>query len=139
MALPTRENHDHSILGNVLQPIRQAGHRLASLFAPASQAGTSQDAYTIDIELPGVKRDHVDVEVVGGDTLVVRGEKRDKRESRKEGHVFSEFTFGQFERAFALPADANIDGIDATFEDGVLTLRIPRREDQQRRITVRRG
>lgn len=140
MALPERdETEPGGFLGNVLQPIRQVGHRLANLFAPTSQAGSSDDAYTIDMELPGVKQGDVDVEVVGGDTLVVRGEKRDKREHRNDNHIFSEVTYGRFERAFTLPADADIDGIDATVEDGVLTLTIPRKAEQQRRITVRRG
>lgn len=140
MALTEREDAEHGgLLGNVLQPIRQVGHRLANLFAPTSQAGSSSEAYTIDMELPGVKSEDLDVEVVGGDTLVVRGEKRDKREHRRDNHIFSEFVFGRFERAFTLPADADTDGIDATVEDGVLTLTIPRRAEQQQRIKVRRG
>ena len=130
---------NRNVLGQILEPIRDVGGRIADLFRPASQASSSRDAYRIDVELPGVRHDDVDVEVVGGDTLVVRGEKRDRREEQGEGYIFSERAYGRFERAFDLPGDVDADAIEADFADGVLTLKLPRKQEQARTIKVRRA
>jgi len=129
---------NRNVLGQLLEPLRDAGGRIAELFRPASQASSTKDAYRIDVELPGVKHDDVDVEVVGGDTLVVRGEKRDQREDRGEGYIFSERAYGRFERAFDLPSDIDAEAIEADFADGVLTLKLPRKQGQARSIKVTR-
>ena len=76
--------------------------------------------------------------MVGGDTLVVRGEKRDQREDRGEGYIFSERAYGRFERAFDLPSDIDAEAIEADFADGVLTLKLPRKQGQARSIKVTR-
>jgi HSP20 family protein len=130
---------ERNVLGRVLEPLREVGGRIAELIRPASQASSGRDADSIDVELPGVGHDDVEVEVVGGDTLVVRGEKRDRREERGHGSIFTERAFGRFERAFELPADVDPDGIAAEFADGVLTLSLPRKADGARRIHVKRG
>jgi HSP20 family protein len=129
---------DRGVLGQIMEPLREAGGRIAELIRPASQASSSKDAYSIDIELPGVKADDVDVEVVGGDTLMVRGTKRDAREESGEGYIFSERVFGTFQRSFDLPSDVDTDNIEADFADGVLTLRLPRKQAGARSIKVRR-
>jgi HSP20 family protein len=121
-----------------MEPLREAGGRIAELIRPASQASSTKDAYSIDIELPGVKADDVDVEVVGGDTLVVQGTKRDAREETGEGYIFSERIFGSFQRSFDLPGDVDVDNIEADFADGVLTLKLPRKQASARSIKVRR-
>jgi HSP20 family protein len=129
---------DRGFLGSLLEPIREAGGRIADLIRPASQANAVEDAYTIDVELPGVKAEDVDVEVVGGDTLVIRGTKRDAREARGDGFIFSERSFGAFQRSFELPGDVDADKIEADVADGVLTVKLPRKQDAAKRITVRR-
>lgn len=129
---------DRGFLGQIMEPLRDAGGRIAELIRPASQASSSKDAYSIDIELPGVKADDVDVEVVGGDTLVVQGTKRDAREETGEGYIFTERIFGSFQRSFDLPGDVDVDTIEADFADGVLTLTLPRKQASARSIKVRR-
>jgi HSP20 family protein len=130
---------ERGFLNSLLEPIREAGGRIAEIIRPASQANASTDAYTIDVELPGVKADEVDVELVGPDTLVVRGTKRDARETRGDGFVFTERTFGSFQRSFQIPGDVDTDRIDADVADGVLTIKLPRKAGAARSIKVRRG
>jgi HSP20 family protein len=130
---------ERNVLGRVLEPLREVGGRIAELIRPASQASSNREAYTVEVELPGVRHDNVEVEVVGGDTLVVRGEKRDRREEKGDGYIFTERAFGRFERAFELPADVDPDGIEAAFADGVLTLSLPRKAESAKRIDVKRG
>jgi HSP20 family protein len=130
---------ERGFLNSLLEPIREAGGRIAEIIRPASQANSSTDAYTIDVELPGVTADDVAVELVGPDTLAVRGTKRDARETRSDGFVFSERSFGSFQRAFQIPGDVDTDKIDAEIADGVLTIKLPRKAEAARSIKVRRG
>ncbi len=130
---------ERGFLNSLLEPIREAGGRIAEIIRPASQANSSQDAYTIDVELPGVKAEDVDVELVGPDTLVVRGSKRDAREERGDGFIFSERSYGSFQRSFQIPGDVDTDKIDADFADGVLTVKLPRKAEAARSIKVRRA
>jgi len=95
---------------------------------PAMDVAESDDRYTITVELPGVKKDDVTVEMAEG-RLSIRGEKKSEREEKKEHRRYSERSFGVFERSFYLPADADGDRIAARFDDGVLTLEIPKREE----------
>lgn len=136
-----RERHipmrgERGSLNSLLKPIREAGGRIAEIIRPASQANSSKDAYTIDVELPGVTADDVDVELVGPDTLVVRGTKRDAREERGDGFIFSERSYCSFQRSFQIPGDVDTDQIDA---DGVLTVKLPRKAEAARSTKARAG
>ena len=73
---------------SLYEPLRGLGGRIADWFAPASEAGTDKQGYRIDLELPGVKQEDVDI-TVHDLTITVKGEKREHSE-RKEGDVFNQ-------------------------------------------------
>jgi HSP20 family protein len=83
------------------------------------------------------------LEVETGDGwLVVRGHKKQARETRDEDFLLSERFFGSFERRFAMPADVDPDKARATFKDGVLTIALPARpgaKRESRRIEIKAG
>lgn len=115
---------------SLYEPLRGLGGRIADWFAPASEAGTDKQGYRIDLELPGVKQEDVDI-TVHDHTITVKGEKREHSE-REEGNVFfCERQYGAFQRTFRLPPDADADSIAAEFADGLLTLRVPRVTEQK--------
>jgi hypothetical protein len=118
---------ERGFLNSLLEPVREAGGWIAEIFRPASQANSATEACTIDVEL------------MGPDVLVFRGTKRDGREARGDGFIFSERTYGSFQRSFQIPSDVDTDKIDADFADGVLSVKLPRRKDAARSIKVRRG
>ena len=106
-------------------------------FAPALDLEESEDAYTIYAELPGVAPDDLDVSVEG-ELVTIAGERRFYDEERADRFRRVERHFGRFHRTVRLPEGSDPDGIDATHHDGVLTIRIPKREDSRRqRIAVR--
>jgi HSP20 family protein len=81
--------------------------------------------YEITAELPGL--DHKDVEVtVANGALVIHGEKKMEREEKGRGAYFTERRYGSFRRSFRLPQNAEVDGIAASFEKGVLKVTIPK-------------
>jgi HSP20 family molecular chaperone IbpA len=93
-------------------------------FAPAADVTRDGDDALVRVELPGldVERD-VTVEVDRG-TLVVRGERRDETSEESDGRLFREVRYGAFRRAFTLPVHITDDDLSATYDAGVLTVRV---------------
>jgi HSP20 family protein len=119
------ETHSGSWLPSLYGPLRTIGQKVVEWFAPRSDASALDDYYEINVELPGVKSEDVEVQV-RDNTLSVRGEKHSEREEKGRTYFFSEREYGAFQRTFPLPPDADSQKIDAAFDDGVLRLRIAR-------------
>ena len=125
----------------VMDPLRRFGHRVAEFFSPPSDATASNEAYVIEIELPGVREEDIHVEV-HGDQMTVSGEKRSSRNEKTDSYIFSERTYGAFRRSFRFPPDVDEAGIEAHSEDGILRITLPKKsEDPQakRRIEIQRA
>jgi len=126
---------------NVYEPLRNVGRRIADFFAPDADASSTKDAYEINVELPGVAAENVDV-TLEANMLTVSGEKTIERKEEGKTYFFSERRYGKFQRSFRLPEDVRQDEIAAEFKDGVLTLRVPKKGPAQKekatRIEVRR-
>ena len=116
------------------------GGRAASTWTPAVDVRESPNELTLAFEMPGIASDQIEVTADNG-VLTVRGE---KREERKEGddsqfHLV-ERTYGAFSRSFQLPKNLDESGIEASFENGVLTVRIPKAAlPQPKKIEVNAG
>lgn len=94
--------------------------------------------YEIQIDLPGLKRDDVTVDFADG-TITVAGERSDEREDERKGYYLSERSHGYFRRSFRVPDNIDPDQIGAQFNEGVLTIRLPKTEEARRntrRISV---
>lgn len=107
-------------------------------FAPAIDVHEGDDEYIVTAEVPGVARNEITVEVDEG-MLTLRGEKKTEREEKKERRRWVERTYGAFSRSFRLPSDALVDKIDASFKDGVLTIKIPKSEARKPRTIAVKG
>ncbi len=101
-----------------------------STFSPAVDIIEREDEYEIDLYLPGVDKDHVNIKVEGN-VLTVRGERKFHQEEEKENYLVVESAYGEFERVFTLPENADPDQIKARYENGVLKLFIPKREEEK--------
>ena len=94
----------------------------------------------VTAELPGMDDADVDVSVAQG-MLTIRGEKKVEREDRDDGYVLRERSYGRVERIVPLPDGLDLDAAEASFKNGVLTVRIPKTAEAQathRRIAVQR-
>lgn len=111
---------------SIYDPLRQFGTKLADWVAPAAAASSSDNAYSISMELPGVAEDDITVTAENG-VISIKGEKKTEREEKGDTWYFSERQFGSFQRSFSLPADADEAGVNAALKDGVLTITIPRK------------
>jgi HSP20 family protein len=107
-------------------------------FVPAVELSENDSRYTITVEIPGVKKEDVHVDLRDG-VLVIHGEKKSEREEKKERSRYLERSYGSFSRSFTLPADADADRLEASFKDGVLTLVVPRSEESKPRTIAIKG
>ena len=105
--------------------IQGIASKIANYFAPDSDASATEDSYEINIELPGVAIDDIDVSV-HNQVLSVKGEKSSERKEEGRSYYFSERCYGAFQRSFRLPPDADAGKVTADFKDGVLTLSVPK-------------
>ena len=87
-----------------------------------------KDAIEITADLPGFRGDDVDVSVEGG-VLTIRGERKLEEASEGETYHRVERTYGLFERTFTLPNTIDPEKVEAHFKDGVMHVRLPKREE----------
>ena len=99
-----------------------------SYWTPAVDILEQDDAYTLEAELPGLKKDDVKISVQNN-VLTLRGEKTDERRESKKGYLRMETNFGSFTRSFTLPTTINSSKIEAEFKDGILKIHIPKAEE----------
>jgi HSP20 family protein len=106
---------------------------------PAVDVTEDDKAYKITAELPGMSEKDIDISVTG-DTILLKGEKRQEREEKDKNRYLSERSYGVFQRSFALPDGVDRDKIAADFAKGVLTVTLPKTvetQKQQKKIEVK--
>ena len=106
--------------------------------APAADILEQDDKFILIVELPGTAAKYIDVGL-SGDLLTIRGEKPERREA-KESYRLSERHHGLFQRTFRIPPSVDADRIEASYEDGVLTVALPKTDEaqkKQRKIEVK--
>ena len=122
--------HDH----------QQGNARAATTaWAPALDISERKDAYLVAVELPGLKPEDLDITMEDG-LLTIKGERQFTSESSEQQFHRVERRYGAFRRSITLPAHVMAEGIQASFEDGVLQILVPKAEEATpKRIQVRPG
>jgi len=128
-----------------LVSLRQAMDRLfddsfvRSRLGPASEDNQlaldirqTSDAIVVEAALPGIKPEDVDITVLG-DTLTISASHREEESRDEEGYTYREIRRGSFSRTVTLPTGVKSDAATATFENGMLTLTIPKAEQAKPR------
>jgi len=95
------------------------------LFAPALDVYETDAEVVVKAELPGVKKEDVEV-LIRDNNLIIRGEKKEEREEKTEALHRVERVYGKFERVISLPVEVKLEGVKAEFKDGVLEVRFPK-------------
>ena len=86
----------------------------------------------IHAELPGIKKEDIDVHVENN-VLTIRGKKERNEETKEEGYYRTERSYGSFSRSFNLSSSVDVTKIGAEYKDGVLTLSLPKAEEAKPR------
>jgi HSP20 family protein len=99
----------------------------------------TEDQFVLRADLPGLAEEDVSIELEDN-VLTVAGERKAEHEDKREGFYRMERSFGLFRRSLTLPDGVDADGIAATFDKGVLEVRIPKPEERKpRRVAIRVG
>lgn len=108
---------------------RSAGEFVSPLektfFKPSVNISGNEKNYTVSVEIPGVDKKDVNVEI-NEDVLTIKGEKRHENKEERTGYYRMESSYGAFRRVLTLPEDADKDNIKGDFKKGVLELTIPK-------------
>jgi HSP20 family protein len=114
-----------------------SGRALTTTWAPALDISERKDAYLVTVELPGVEADDLQLTLEDG-LLTIQGERHFAHDSSEQQFHRVERCYGAFRRSITLPDHVLADGIQATVEDGVLQVMVPKMEQATpKRIQVR--
>lgn len=157
MAQPTSNNHEASKawqwLVNGWHALRDKAVSAVTYFTPqreqdeksqrwgvlATDITEQKDAIHVELELPGMEKADLSVEV-HGDRLIVSGEKRSSATRHEGSLVVTERAYGSFQRVIPMPCEVQSDGTKAAYKDGVLSVTMPKdRSGQPKSIQIKRG
>ncbi|OPL13398.1 MAG: heat-shock protein Hsp20 [delta proteobacterium ML8_D] len=99
---------------------------VTGLLKPKLDIGATEKEYSITVEVPGVNEKDIKVELEDN-TMIIRGEKNQEKEEKDRNYYCIERSYGSFQRVLSLPEDAVEDDILATFKNGILTIKLPRK------------
>ena len=102
-------------------------------WSPAVDISETNDSYLIRAELPGLKKDEVKI-TIENNTIAIRGEKKNDTEKKGENFHVVERSYGSFERTFTLPGAIKNDSVEARFEDGILSVTLPKTEASKQNV-----
>jgi HSP20 family protein len=116
-----------------------SGQTTATAWAPALDISERKDAYLVTVELPGVDADDLEISLEDG-LLTIQGERLFAHDSSEQQFHRVERRYGAFRRSITLPANVMAEGIQASFDNGVLQVLVPKAEEAKpKRIQVRPG
>jgi HSP20 family protein len=115
------------------------GQAVARRWIPAMDVVETDDQFVLRADLPGMSEQDVNIEVEDN-VLTISGERKAEHEKKGEGYYRVERSWGAFSRSLTLPEGVDAEGIQASFDSGVLEVRIPKPEQQKpRKVQITLG
>ncbi|MFI5253412.1 MAG: Hsp20/alpha crystallin family protein [Bacteroidota bacterium] len=109
-----------------------AENQSTARYAPAVEITEDDNAYTLEVDLPGVTKDEVKISI-DKNVLTIQGERKSISSDEKKSYHYNERAFGNFRRSFNLSTLVKSDAIQASYENGVLKLTLPKAEEAKPR------
>ena len=124
---------DDLFKGFFVRPVAYEGRAGEAMPRMKVDVAESNGAYLVTAELPGVKKDDIQVTIDGSSVTLAAEVKREKEASQDERVLHTERLFGKVSRSFTLPQEVDEAKAEAKFRDGVLELRLPKKAAAQRK------
>lgn len=133
--LPTLFREMETVFKNLLHdfPFGELPTEFEAGWTPRMDVSETDEHIEIKAELPGLEKKDIDISL-DRDTLVIKGEKKHEKEEKWKTFHRIERSYGSFYRTLRLPTEVETGKIDATFKDGVLTIKLPKSEESQKKI-----
>jgi len=113
-------------------PMRRV-RRGEEFFSPLVDLYETPSELVAKVELPGMKKEEIEVSVVG-DTLTLKGERKRESEVKEENFYRMERSYGTFQRSLTLPNPVDASKVKATYKDGILEVRVPKAEEAKPKL-----
>ena len=108
----------------------------ANCTAPAINVKESDEAYTVELAAPGMKKEDFNVHINNEGNLIIKMEqKNEKKEDKNTRYLRREFSYSKFEQTLILPDDVRKDAISAKVEHGVLTVELPKLIEEKVKVS----
>jgi len=104
----------------------------SAVWAPRTDLSETDEAFSIQMDVPGLTKDDISINLQNN-TLTISGERSSERTEEGEEFVRVERAFGTFHRTFTLPDAVDRENIEAAYDNGVLTINVPKTEESTRR------
>jgi len=116
-------------LDSVVEGLEEQGYEGGiSSFAPTVNSREADDAYYVEVDLPGVKKADISVDIKDN-ILTISGERKVKKETKESDYYKIESRYGKFARSFTLPKDIDAEKVVANSKNGVLEVKIPKQKN----------
>jgi HSP20 family protein len=133
---PFNDLVDDLFKGFLVRPVSYDG-RTEALPRVKVDVAEKNGAYTVTAELPGVKKEDIQVSIDGAEVTLSAEVKREKEVTQDERVLHTERTFGKVTRSFSLPQEVDEAKAEAKFRDGILELTLPKKAAAQRKqVTI---
>ena len=99
-------------------------------FVPSVEMEETDTEIHLRLEVPGMKSENLEISVMD-DAVTITGERKSEKTSESRDMLRSEFYYGEFERFVPLPSRIQRDSVTANYQDGILSLTLPKSEEQQ--------
>ena len=144
-ALTRKNDFFPSVFDDFFKPWNEwlpaTGQWARELTVPAVNVTENDNAYLVSLAAPGLKKDDFNIDLEGN-ILTISCEKEENKEEKEAKFTRKEYSYSSFSRSFTLPQEVLQDKIDAAYEEGVLKLTLPKKEEAKKQsaskhITVR--
>jgi HSP20 family protein len=133
--VPLRDAIDQLFEGSFITPQLMAGHQAF----PPVDVHLTEDDLVLEMAVPGAQPDDINISVTG-ETVTVTGEIKREQHGQKGQQLAEEIWRGRFQRSFQVPIQVDANKAEASFENGILTLMLPKSEaNKPRKIQIRQS
>ena len=101
---------------------------------PAVNIREDEKKYSLELAVPGMDKKDLKIDI-NEDVLTISSESKNETEENKDGYKRKEFSYSSFCRSFYIPENVNRDKIEANYKDGILTVGLPKQEEEKSKIT----
>jgi len=127
---PVYHDHFNGMFGDLFEQDRNRMDLQNFDWAPRVNVEEQEDRFEITADVPGMKKEEIDIEV-RDNVLTIKGERKLEKEEENTNYHVCERSYGTFRRAFTLPENVTADDIEAEYADGILRLTVPKNEPEK--------
>ncbi len=117
-------------MDRLFEQLMPVGDGEGFMFAPSAEMKETPEEIHLKLEIPGLEAKDLDIEVTE-QSVSISGERKSETKTEEQGMVRSEFRYGKFQRIIPLPARIKNDVVNAEYQNGILTLTLPKAEEEK--------